>query len=139
MSENPRSRVLCIEDEGDILDLLKIILERDRFECITALGGVDGIHKASSEHPDLILLDLMMPDMNGWEVLKYLQEHEALRYIPVIILTVKDRYSEPDIDKKVGDMAALMTKPFEFSKLTQRIRDVLGMDSSEVDWPTPVL
>lgn len=139
MSEKPRPRVLCIEDEGDILELLKIVLERDGFECITALGGVDGVQKASDEHPDLILLDLMMPDMNGWEVLKYLQGHEALRYIPVIILTVKDRYSEPDIDQKVGDMAALMTKPFEFSQLTRRIRGILGLDSSEVDWPAPIL
>lgn len=139
MSDKPRPRVLCIEDEGDILELLKIILERDGFECITALGGIDGVQKAASERPDLILLDLMMPDMNGWEVLKHLQEDETLKYIPVIILTVKDRYSEPDIDRKVGDMAALMTKPFEFSKLTQRVRDILGMESSEVDWPAPIL
>ncbi len=139
MNETPRPRVLCIEDEGDILELLKIILERDGFECVTALGGIDGIHKAQSVKPDLILLDLMMPDMNGWEVLRHLQEDEVLKYIPVIILTVKDRYSDPDLLNKAGDMAALMTKPFEFSKLTQRIRGVLELAPSEVDWPTPIL
>lgn len=130
MNETARRKILCIEDEDEILELLKIILERDGFECITALGGVDGFQKAQSTRPDLILLDLMMPDMNGWEVLRRLQEDETLKYIPVLILTVRDRYSEPDILNRVGDMAELMTKPFEFSDLTRRIRRLLAMEPS---------
>lgn len=137
MTEQERQKILCIEDEGDILDLLRIILERDGFECISALGGLEGLQKARSVQPDLILLDLMMPDMNGWEVLRQLQEDERLRYIPVLILTVRDRYSEPDIHQKIGDMATLMTKPFEFMSLTQRIRSLLAMPASEVKWIEP--
>lgn len=134
MTDTPHARILCIEDEGDILDLLRIILERDGFECITALGGIDGVQKARDSHPDLILLDLMMPDMSGWEVLRHLQEDETSKYIPVIILTVRDRYSDPNLLNHAGDMAEIISKPFDFSRLTHRIRGILGLEPSELAW-----
>lgn len=127
MNTQLRPKILCIEDESDVLELLHIILERDGFECIGALGGVEGLQKARSIHPDLILLDLMMPDMNGWEVLRRLQEDETLKYIPVLILTVRDRHADKDFQHLIGDIAEFMTKPFEFWKLTQRIRHILGL------------
>ncbi len=130
MNETVRSKILCIEDEGDILDLLTIILGRAGFDCVTALGGIEGIQKAHTARPDLIMLDLMMPDMGGWEVLRHLQEDDLLKNIPVIILTVKDLYFDANIPDQAGHEAAFMTKPFECSKLIQCIRDVLEQASA---------
>jgi CheY-like chemotaxis protein len=82
-----KARILCIEDDQDMIDYIKLILGKAGFEVIGADGGAKGLELMRQELPDLILLDLMMPGMDGAEVLLQKREDEAIRDIPVIALT----------------------------------------------------
>ncbi|HLE03882.1 MAG TPA: response regulator, partial [Anaerolineales bacterium] len=91
-------RVVCIEDEPEMIDLVRLILGRRGFEVVGANGGLEGLALVASEKPDLVLLDLMMPDMDGWEVYQRMKSDEALRDIPVVVVTAKAQ----SIDKVLG-------------------------------------
>lgn len=82
-------KILVIDDEPDIVFLIKLILEKEGYKVIEANSGKEGIEMAKKEKPDLILLDIMMPDMLGWEVSKKIKADEELRKTPVAMLTVK--------------------------------------------------
>ena len=82
-----KARILCIEDDQDMIDYIKLILGKAGFEVIGADGGAEGLDAMRRELPDLILLDLMMPGMDGAEVLLQKREDETIRDIPVIALT----------------------------------------------------
>jgi len=84
-----KRRILCIEDEPEMIDLIRLILERKGFEVLGAVGGQEGIESIRREKPDLILLDLMMPDVDGWEVYRQMKADEALQHIPVVVVTAK--------------------------------------------------
>jgi CheY-like chemotaxis protein len=89
MSNKKTKFILCIEDEPEMIDLIRLILERRGFNVQGAAGGVEGIKKVRELHPDLVLLDLMMPDMDGWEVYQQMKADESTRNIPVIVVTAK--------------------------------------------------
>jgi CheY-like chemotaxis protein len=82
-----KARILCIEDDPDMIDYIQLILGKAGYEVIGADGGVQGLEAMRAEPPDLILLDLMMPGMDGAEVLQEKAEDDAIRHIPVIALT----------------------------------------------------
>jgi two-component system response regulator MtrA len=82
-----KAKILCIEDDQDMIDYIKLILGKAGFEVIGADGGAEGLDAMRREQPDLILLDLMMPGMDGAEVLLHKREDEAICDIPVIALT----------------------------------------------------
>ena len=82
-----RARILCVEDDQDMIDYISLILGKAGFEVIGADGGAEGLEAMRREQPDLILLDLMMPGMDGAEVLLQKREDESIRDIPVIALT----------------------------------------------------
>jgi two-component system response regulator MtrA len=82
-----KAKILCIEDDQDMIDYIQLILGKAGFEVIGADGGAKGLEAMRREQPDLILLDLMMPGMDGAEVLLHKREDEAIRDIPVIALT----------------------------------------------------
>jgi CheY-like chemotaxis protein len=82
-------KILVIDDEPDIVFLIKLILEKEGYKVIEANSGREGLEVAKKEKPDLILLDIMMPDMLGWEVSKKIKADKELRKIPVAMLTVK--------------------------------------------------
>jgi two-component system, OmpR family, response regulator VicR len=86
--ENKR-RLLYIEDEPEMIELVKLILARRGFEVIGANGGREGLEAIRSLLPDLVLLDLMMPDMDGWDVYQQMKADLATQKIPVIIITAK--------------------------------------------------
>jgi CheY-like chemotaxis protein len=85
-----KAKILCIEDDTDMIDYIKLILNKAGYEVIGAEGGVQGLKAMGTEQPDLILLDLMMPGMDGAEVLLRKKENPAVRDIPVIALTALD-------------------------------------------------
>src|SRR3989304_5435895 len=91
-------RVVCIEDDPEMIDLVRLIRGRKGFEVIGANGGVEGLEAVRREKPDLVLLDLMMPDMDGWEVYQQIKADETLRHIPVVVVTAKAQ----SIDKVLG-------------------------------------
>ncbi len=81
-------KILVVDDEVDITDTLKILLERRGFEVITANSGKEALEKVKKEKPDVVLLDVMMPDMSGWDVCKKIKEDNETKDIPVIMLTI---------------------------------------------------
>lgn len=117
--------ILAVDDDVDILDLLEISLDSDGYNVITAGDGLDAIKKAKSHVPDLILLDLMMPKMDGFEVIDNLRADSQTRAIPVIMLTARAQTNEKlqGLDAGADDY---ITKPFDLKELAARIKAVLG-------------
>ena len=117
--------ILAVDDDVDILDLLEISLESDGYDVITAGDGLDAIAKAKSHVPDLIVLDLMMPKMDGFEVIDNLRLDSQTRAIPVIMLTARAQITEKlqGLDAGADDY---ITKPFDLKELSARIKAVLG-------------
>jgi len=110
-------RILIVDDEEDLLKVLEKRLIGEGCEVITARNGLEGVAKAKKELPDLIILDIVMPEMNGWEVAQLLKETNKTRDIPIIFLTCL--YNKED-EKRVGHHSGtnfLFAKPFEFSEL----------------------
>ncbi len=88
MDDNKSTKhILCIEDEPEMIDLIRLILGRRGFDVTGAAGGKAGLLAVRKELPDLVLLDLMMPDMDGWEVYQQMKADESTRHIPVIVVT----------------------------------------------------
>lgn len=117
--------ILAVDDDVDILDVLEMSLDSDGFDVITASDGLAAIEKAKSHVPDLILLDLMMPKMDGFEVIDNLRANSQTRAIPVIMLTARAQITEKlqGLDAGADDY---ITKPFDLKELTARIKAVLG-------------
>jgi len=114
---------MVVDDEPDTVDLIKLVLETEGFEVISAYSGKECLEKLKIEKPSMILLDLMMPGMDGWEVFHEIKkEYED---IPVAILTVSDR----DIDKMLGlhvlKADDYITKPFGRQELINRVRKLI--------------
>ncbi len=121
-----QKRIVCIEDEPDMIELLRTILETKGFTVIGADGGVVGLETVRREKPDLILLDLMMPDMDGWEVFQQVKDDPELQEIPVVVVTAKAQ----SIDKVLGLYIAraedYITKPFKVQDLVDSIENLVG-------------
>jgi phosphate regulon transcriptional regulator PhoB len=117
-------RVLIVEDEPDIRDLLVFHLEREGFQAVTCKSGTDALRLARSSPPDLILLDLMLPEMDGLEVCRRLRQEPATRALPIVMLTARG----DEVDRVLGlELGAddYVVKPFSPRELVARIRAVL--------------
>jgi DNA-binding response OmpR family regulator len=118
------NKILIVDDELDILDFVQISLEADGFEVITASSGKEALAKIKQESPDLILLDLMMPQMDGYEVMKILKADKQTRNVPVIMLTALAQ-----VDDKIKGLNTgaddYITKPFDLRELTARVNAIL--------------
>jgi len=122
-------RILIIEDEKSLIDVLTYNLENEGFEVLSATDGMDGLNQARAHHPDLVLLDLMLPVMEGLEVCRQLRSDSRTRETPVLMLTAKGE----EVDEIVGfRMGAddYVTKPFKLKPLIQRIKALLRRSSS---------
>ena len=121
-----KKRVVCIEDELEMIDLIKLILGRRGFEFTGAMGGREGMEAIRRVKPDLVLLDLMMPDMDGWEVYQQIKTDEELKHIPVIIVTAKAQSIDRVLGLHIAKVDDYITKPFGPQELLQSIEKVLG-------------
>src|SRR5512139_3178048 len=120
-----KGRVLVVDDEIYIVHILDFSLGMEGYEVITALDGEAALEKVNSERPDLIVLDIMMPKLDGYEVCKAIKGNAETAHIPVILLSAKGR----NVDQKMGfDVGAddYITKPFSPRKLVERINQLLG-------------
>ncbi len=124
--DKSKQTVLCIEDDRSVLELLQIIFEQEGYHWVGAFGGCAGLRTAQTLKPDLILLDIMMPDMNGWEVYARVKSDAKLRHIPIMILTVRDAKWDKRLALQGAQVADYVTKPFAPNDLVQRVRQVLG-------------
>jgi two-component system alkaline phosphatase synthesis response regulator PhoP len=122
------ARVLVVDDEKDVVELVKFLLERDGHTVLEAFNGREALERANAEHPDLIILDIMMPEMDGYTVNARLTENEATRRIPVIILTAKGQMR--DVFEMASNVAFYMEKPFDPKHLREKIQDVLTKRTS---------
>lgn len=115
-------KVLIIDDEAEILDIAQVILRHRGYEPLTSLSGMSGLEMAKREKPDLVLLDIMMPDISGWEVLRRMKEAPETRHIPVMMLTALAQDQEILRGLEAGAVEYLI-KPF----------DLIGL-MGHVDW-----
>ena len=118
--------VVCIEDESEMIDLIRLILGRRGFELTGATGGAEGLEAIRRVKPDLVLLDLMMPGMDGWEVYQQMKADEELKHIPVIIVTAKAQSIDKVLGLHIAKVDDYITKPFGPQELIQSIEKVLG-------------
>ncbi len=122
-------RVVCIEDEPEMIELIKLILGRKNFQLIGAVGGREGLGVVRKEKPDLVLLDLMMPDIDGWEVYQQMKADEELKDIPVIIVTAKAQSIDKVLGLHIAKVDDYVTKPFGPQELLTSINKVLGIEA----------
>ena len=117
-------KILVCDDEPYILMALTDAVEMEGYECVTAINGKEALQKARETHPDLIMLDIMMPYMDGFEVCRELKADASTRDIPVIMLTAKSQ--QVDIQKgKDAGADDYITKPFRPSTLRKKFNEVL--------------
>lgn len=119
-------RVVCIEDEPAMIDLIRLILSRKGYTVTGATGGREGLELVQSNQPDIVLLDLMMPDMDGWEVYQKLKAHESTREIPVIVVTAKAQSIDKVLGLHIAKVDDYITKPFGPQDLIESIEKVLS-------------
>ena len=118
-------KILAVDDEVDILQLIEMTLISDGFEVITASNGIEALEKARIHMPDLILLDLMMPEMDGFEVIENLKQAPEMRDIPVVMLTARAQAHER-IEGLSAGADDYIVKPFELEELRLRIESILA-------------
>ncbi|MDF1499968.1 MAG: response regulator [Anaerolineales bacterium] len=119
-------RVVCIEDEPEMIDLVRLILGRKGFHVIGANGGIEGLETVKREEPDLVLLDLMMPDMDGWEVYQQMKADDVLRDIPVVVVTAKAQSIDKVLGLHIAKVDDYITKPFGPQELLESVEKIIG-------------
>jgi DNA-binding response OmpR family regulator len=120
----PKRKVLVAEDEPDIRGLIKFSLEFIDLEVIEASNGRDAVDRAAQEQPDLILMDVRMPKLSGYEACKELKEQESTRQIPVVFLSARGQETEIKHGLELG-AAEYILKPFAPDQLQQRVKSIL--------------
>lgn len=117
--------VLVIDDNPDLLDIVDAILTDSGYIVAKSQSGESGIEVAKTLHPDLILLDINMPKMDGWEVLKIIKEDERTKEIPVAMFSVRTDLKDKRMSFQKGAIDYI-TKPFQYGKLTEKIENILN-------------
>ena len=133
-----KEKVLVVDDEEDILELVRYNLNKDGYKITCALTGEDALKKARSEIYDLIILDLMLPGIDGLEVTRKLKDDQKTRSVPVVMLTAKGEESDVVAGLELG-ADDYITKPFSPRILTARVRAVLRRKSTEPEDDTAVI
>lgn len=126
MDETIAKTILCVEDEPEMIDLIRLILARKGFNVQGAAGGVEGIRLVRELLPDLVLLDLMMPDMDGWEVYQQMKADQALRNIPVIVVTAKAQNIDKVLGLHIAKVDDYIAKPFSPQELLDSVERVFS-------------
>ena len=133
MSVNENIRIVCVEDEPEMIDLIRLILGRKGFEVVGANGGTAAMGVVQEVRPDLILLDLMMPDMDGWEVYQQLKADDELSDIPVIVVTAKAQSIDKVLGLHIAKVDDYISKPFSPQELMDSVDQVLNRRGENKD------
>ena len=124
-----KKKILVVDDEEDILHFLEMVLSEKGYEVVTAAGGHQALTRAQIEHPDLVLLDVMMPQMDGWEVLKLLRADEGTAHIPVAMLSARTEAKDRVHGLQEGAIDYIC-KPFSLQELLGKIDIALGQNDA---------
>jgi DNA-binding response OmpR family regulator len=123
-----RARILCIDDEPGVVELISLILKPQNIQVDGANSGAEGLQVMREDPPDAVLLDIMMPEMDGWEVYKQMRADAALKKIPVIIVTARNSSFEEVIARERAGVNDYVTKPFLPNELRKSLTQVLGLE-----------
>ena len=125
-----KKKILVVEDEQDMVYAIKLILEGSGYEVITAGDGQEGLNKAKREKPDLILLDLMLPKIDGYKVCRMLKFDAKHNKIPIIMFTARAQEKDKEMGRQVG-ADVYFTKPFQPEVLLGKMRELLEDSKKE--------
>ncbi len=125
-----RARILCIDDEPGVIELISLILKAQNVQVEGANSGREGLESIRKNPPDAVLLDIMMPEMDGWEVYRLIKEDETLKKIPVIVVTARNSSFEEIIARERAGVNDYITKPFVPNDLRKSLSKVLGWDKN---------
>ncbi len=125
-----KKKVLIIDDEKLILKATQLVLNSYGYEVATSVDGEDGLKKARSYSPDVVLLDIMMPGMDGWQTLRRMKSDPQTADIPVIIFTAKEYFRGRELSRQAG-AAEYISKPFEAEDLIETIDQILNKNRTE--------
>jgi DNA-binding response OmpR family regulator len=128
MAETDLKRVVCVEDEPEMIDLIRLILSRKGFEVLGANGGKEGLVMIKEQKPDLVLLDLMMPDLDGWEVYQQMKADKETTDIPVIVVTAKAQSIDKVLGLHIAKVEDYISKPFSPQELLDSVDQVLNRE-----------
>jgi two-component system, OmpR family, response regulator VicR len=131
MENENQLHILYIEDDPEMIDLVTLILNRRGYIVTGAHGGREGLDFLQKEVPDLILLDLMMPDMDGWDVYHQLKAGEPTKNIPVIIITAKTQPIDRVLGLHIAKVDDYIDKPFRPQNLLDSIERILNLKNAE--------
>ena len=118
-------KILIVDDEADIIEILQFVLEAEGFECITAFDGEEGLKLAREIYPDLIILDVMMPKINGYKISRLLKYDNKYKDIPIIMVTARSQLEDKAIGEETG-VNEYITKPFELDAIVKKVEEYLG-------------
>ena len=127
----PRKKILLVDDSSTILMMEKFILRNDPYILVTASNGEEAVQKALSEKPDLILLDVVMPRMSGFEACRLIRDNEASKNVPIIMVTTRGEAANVETGWVVG-CTDYVTKPINAVELLAKVRSLLGDLRTEV-------
>jgi DNA-binding response OmpR family regulator len=119
-----KRKILLVEDEEDLLATMRIRLEANNYSVITAVDGQEALDKARGQSPDLIVLDLMLPKIDGYKVCRMLKFDEKYKKIPIVIVTARAQEEDIQLGMEVG-ANAYFTKPIDSKKLLEKIEELL--------------
>jgi DNA-binding response OmpR family regulator len=120
-----RKKILLVDDSSTVLLMEKMILSKSEYDVVTARDGVEGVEKARCELPDLILMDVVMPRMDGFEAVRKLREDDSTRSIPVIMVTTRGELQSVETGYASG-CSDYVTKPINGLELLTKVRSCLG-------------
>lgn len=118
-------QVLCIDDDAGVIELVELILQKEDITVIGASNGVEGLRLMRQIHPQAVLLDIMMPEQDGWSVFKEIRSDSQLKDIPVIIVTARDSTFEEVIARDKARVDDYITKPFTPAALRKSVKKVI--------------
>lgn len=128
MVDNKTYRVVCVEDEPEMIDLVELILVPRNFEVVGAVGGREGLEAIRRLKPDLVLLDLMMPDVDGWEVYQQMKADPVLKNISVIVVTAKAQSIDKVLGLHIAKVDAYVTKPFGPVEMMASVNKIMHLN-----------
>jgi len=124
--DNNKKKILIVDDEEDMVNMLRFRLEANNYEVVSAFDGHEGLNKARSLNPDLIILDLMLPKLDGHRVCGMLKFDKKHKHIPIIMFTSRSHKKDEELSREMGAEAYII-KPFDVEVLMEKIKELLGI------------
>lgn len=118
-------KILLVDDSETVLLIEQMILKKEPYQLFTAKNGVEGVEKALANRPDLILMDVVMPEMNGFEAVRSLRQRDATRSVPIVMVTTKAEAESMEAGYESG-CSDYITKPIDSTELLAKVRNILG-------------